>query len=250
MNIKVVFRKLSNYIPIVASGIEVLDKHPHESKVERLQDLQSSSVPDSSSIAKCNNLLDLFGRMLSKLPTDIFLPIFLVLTSILLAACSTTDNELEKLGLEKTVAEDFYNFSNTTKELYSTFIKINEYLPDTNYVVTNEDYKEVSSLVKDLETYYESLNPKGFSEFQDYLYDESNTIRSPILIIDNIEKNSRQFKVAEAMLMFDNLTYYAKTSLEANNVSDNNVDIIMDWYHNNNDYQNLFQEAYEHRFDK
>jgi hypothetical protein len=187
--------------------------------------------------------------MLSKFQTNILLPIFLVLISILLAACNT-GNELEKLGLEKTVAEDFYNFSNTTKELYSTLIKINEYLPDKKFVVTNEDYKEVSSLVKDLETYYESLNPKGFSEFQEYLYNESNTIRSPILIIDNIEKNSRQFKIAEAMLMFDNLTYYAKTSLEANNVSDDNVDIIMDWYHNNNDYQNLFQEAYEHRFDK
>ncbi|MBZ0323653.1 hypothetical protein [Enterococcus casseliflavus] len=249
MNIKVVFRGLSSFFSIVASGTEVLYRQSHESTDEGLIDSPSSSVSVLSSIEKCNNLLDLNVRMLSKFQTNILLPIFLVLISILLAACNT-GNELEKLGLEKTVAEDFYNFSNTTKELYSTLIKINEYLPDKKFVVTNEDYKEVSSLVKDLETYYESLNPKGFSEFQEYLYNESNTIRSPILIIDNIEKNSRQFKIAEAMLMFDNLTYYAKTSLEANNVSDDNVDIIMDWYHNNNDYQNLFQEAYEHRFDK
>lgn len=178
------------------------------------------------------------------------LPVIALMVIILLTGCDGGSKDLENLGLEKSEAQDFYNYSNTTKELYFTLITINEYLPDKGFKVTNDDYKKVTSLVNDLETYYESLNPKGIGEFQEYLYGESNARNSPKQLINNIEKHSRQFNVGEALMTMDMITYYAKEVLITNDVSNDAIDGIMDWYHGNNNYQNLFLEAYEHRFKK
>ncbi|MBL1224822.1 hypothetical protein [Enterococcus sp. BWR-S5] len=154
---------------------------------------------------------------------------------------------LESYGLTNEIANDFFGYANSSKLIFSTMTDINNSIKENGYIIQDDKYKDVLVAAETMEDYFSSLNPKKRDDLHSYLSDSENVIRSPILILDNIEDNRRTFTIAEAAMVWDMMTFYAKESISSQNLSEENLERIIQWYHENNSYTDLFKDAYEYK---
>lgn len=154
---------------------------------------------------------------------------------------------LESYGLTNEVAYDFYGYANSSKLIFLTMTDINNSIRENNYSIEDDKYKTVLVATETMEDYFSSLNPKKRVDLHSYLSDSDNIRSSPILILNNIEDDQRSFNVSEAAMMWGMMTFYARESLTSQNVSEENLEKIINWYHENNSYTDFFQEVYEYR---
>lgn len=174
---------------------------------------------------------------------------------LILAGCSSPEekaeketlNSLEEIGFTKENAQDFYNFSNSSKIIFNKMTEINNEMEDNSFVIPNDDYKTVSAAVEVAEDAYGELNPKGKADYENYFIDDDYTMSSPILILDNIEDYHRTFTLSEAAMTWDMMTLYAKNAIESSGLTDEKALKAIAWYHKNNGYDDLFKEAYDYR---
>lgn len=124
---------------------------------------------------------------------------------------------------------------------------INNEMEDNSYVIPNDDYKTVSVAVEVAKDAYGELNPKGKADYENYFTSDDYTMSSPILILNNIEDYHRTFTLSEAAMTWDMMTLYAKNAIESCGLTDNQAIKAIAWYHDNNDYDDLFKEAYDYR---
>lgn len=158
-------------------------------------------------------------------------------------------NKLESIGFSPTDAQSFYNFSNSIKIVFQQMSNVNNDIENNDFVVPREEYKQVSAAIEVSRNAYNELNPKGIKEYDEYLTDDENKMESPLLILDNIEKNKRGFTIVEAAMMYDMMSYFANLAIKSANISKEKQTEAIKWYHSNNAYSGLFKETYDFRTD-
>lgn len=181
--------------------------------------------------------------------------IVLIVGLLVFAGCASEEekaeqkdlNQLETMGFSETDAQNFYIFSNSIKIVFSQMSDINTEMRSNNFVVPHEKFMQVSAAIEVSKDAYSKLNPKEKEEYNEYLANDKNKSRSPLLILTNIEKNKREFTVVEATLMYDNMNYFASKAIKSSEIPEGNELDAIKWFNENNAYSDLYKEAHDFR---
>lgn len=183
--------------------------------------------------------------------------ILLLLGLLLLVGCTSSDEKANKddlspltnAGFSEVDAQEFYNFSNGIKIMFTEMSNINSTLESNNFEVPLEQRTNISAALEVSKSAYSKLNPDKNDEYVDYLSNVKNSKRSPLLLLDIMEKERSKFTIVEAAMIYDTIENFTRKAIQSKELSDKQISDTMDWYHSNNDYSGLFKDVHSYRMD-
>lgn len=156
-------------------------------------------------------------------------------------------NTLKSFDLSERQAKDVYGYSNSVKLLMNSLSKINSHLSENDYEIPTSDSESIFTASKTLQDYYEALSNTRNEELNSFLTSKTERFGGVQSTLSNMQDYKRKMGINEAAIMYDNFEGYLSNALEDLNIPSTSQKSILDWYHSNNEYTDLFEKVHENR---